>query len=105
MMIRPALMSVLTASVIALPAVAADTAQESCGYQSEVVAAIQQARLDRVKERNLSETLTAGEPSWPANYNAAIPLIAPWIYDQKMKVIRNDDLGAVWKEQCLAQTE
>ncbi len=91
--------------VVAAPAMAEETAEESCGYQADVVAAVQQARRDRVKERNLTETLTAGETNWPENYNAAIPLVAPWIYDQKMKVIRNEDLGAVWKEQCLGQTQ
>ena len=99
------LSAALLAAVISAPVAAAETAEETCGYQADVVAAIQAARLDRVKERNLSETLTAGEISWPENYNAAIPLVAPWIYDQKMKVIRNDDLGAVWKEQCLAQSQ
>lgn len=97
------LSAALFSAVIAAPVAGSESAEETCGYQADVVAAIQQARLDRVKERDLTETLTAGEMSWPENYNAAIPLVAPWIYDQKMKVIRNEDLGAVWKEQCLAQ--
>lgn len=102
---RFSLSAALLSAVIAAPVAAAETAEETCGYQAEVVAAIQQARLDRVKERELGEILTAAEPSWPENYNAAIPLIAPWIYDQKMKVIRKEDLGAVWEEQCLAQSQ
>ncbi len=105
MKILTALSAALLSAVVAAPAVAKESAEESCGYQADVVAAVQQARLDRVKERNLTETLTAGETIWPENYNAAIPLLAPWIYDQKMKVIRNEDLGAVWKEQCLAQSQ
>jgi len=103
MTIRTVLIAALTAAVFASPVSAADSSEETCGYQADVVAAVQQARLDRVKERDLTETLTIVEPSWPENYNAAIPLVAPWIYDQKMKVIRKEDLGAVWKEQCLAQ--
>ncbi|KAE9627903.1 hypothetical protein [Parasedimentitalea maritima] len=105
MTIRTALIPVLTAVLMASPVVAAESAKETCGYQADVVAAIQQARLDRVKERDLSDVLITDETSWPENYNAAIPLIAPWIYDQKMKVIRNEDLGAVWNEQCLAQSQ
>jgi len=105
MKILTSLSAALLSAVIAAPVMAEETAEESCGYQADVVAAVQQARLDRVKERNLTETLTAGEPNWPENYNAAIPLVAPWIYDQKMKVIRNEDLGSVWKEQCLAQSQ
>jgi hypothetical protein len=100
-----ALSTALLSAVIAAPVMADVTAEESCGYQGDVVAAIQQARLDRVKERTLSETLTAAEPSWPDNFNAAIPLIAPWVYEQKMKVIRNEDLGEVWKERCLDQIQ
>ena len=99
------LSAALLSAVIAAPVMAAVTAEESCGYQADVVAAIQQARLDRVKERNLAETLAAAEPAWPENFNATIPLIAPWIYEQKMKVIRKEDLGAVWKERCLEQIQ
>ena len=100
-----ALSAALLSAVLAAPVLAADTPEESCGYQADVVSAIQQARRDRVKERELSETLIAAEPEWPDNYNAAIPLIAPWIYEQKMKVIRNEDLGAVWNERCLDQIQ
>ena len=105
MKILTALSAALLSAVVAAPVMAVETAEETCGYQADVVAAVQQARRDRVRERNLTETLTAGGTNWPENYNAAIPLVAPWIYDQKMKVIRNEDLGAVWNEQCLAQSQ
>lgn len=101
-----ALSAALLSAVLATPVMADEvTAEDSCGYQADVVAAIQAARRDRVKERALSDTLIAAEPDWPDNYNAAIPLIAPWVYEMKMKVIRNEDLGAVWKERCLAQIQ
>jgi hypothetical protein len=93
----------LIACLAAPAAQAADSKAESCSYQAQVVAAVQQARLDRVKERKVAETLAEGEHDWPENYNAAIPLIAPWVYEQKMKVIRNEDLAAAWEELCLAQ--
>jgi len=93
----------LIAAALAAPAFAEDTKEESCGYQAQVVAAIQQARLDRVKERDVAETLTAADPAWPENYSAAIPLMAPWVYQQKMRVIRNEDLSVVWNELCLTQ--
>lgn len=105
MKILTVLGAALLSTVVAAPVMAEETIEESCGYQAAVVAAVQQARRDRVKERDLTETLIAAEPTWPENYNAAIPLVAPWIYEQKMKVIRKEDLGAVWKEQCLAQTQ
>lgn len=54
-----------------------DTKAESCAYQADVVAAIQQARLDRVKERDVPEAIAATNPTWPENYSVAIPLITP----------------------------
>lgn len=93
----------LIASLAATPLMAADTPEQSCAYQAEIVAAVQQARKDRVKERDVPAAIAATSPDWPDNYNAAIPLVAPWVYEQKMKVIRKEDLGAAWKELCLAQ--
>lgn len=97
-MIRPALVLAL----LATPALAEDSKEVSCGYQAQVVAAIQQARLDRVKERDVPETIAASNPTWPENYNAAIPLITPWVYEKKMRVVRQNDLSEAWKEVCLA---
>ena len=99
-MIRSVLAVTLT--LTAVPALADDKAQ-SCAYQAEVVAAVQAARLDRVAERNVEKHILASEPTWPAQYNNAIPLIAPWVYEQKRSVIRNEDLGAAWSELCLQQ--
>ncbi|MCE8538277.1 hypothetical protein KBY27_12530 [Ruegeria pomeroyi] len=98
-MYRYALVALLAAS----PLAAAETKQESCQYQADVVAAIQQARLDRVKERDVPTAVAATNPTWPANYNAAIPLIAPWVYQQKMRDVREQDLSAAWLELCLKQ--
>ena len=93
----------LIASLAATPLMAADTPEQSCAYQADIVAAVQQARKDRVKERDVPGAIAATNPDWPDNYNAAIPLVTPWVYEQKMKVIRKEDLGAAWKELCLAQ--
>ena len=95
--------AVLIACLLTTPALAAETKAESCGYQADVVAAIQKARLDRVAERDVPKAIAATNPTWPANYNNAIPLIAPWVYDKKRSVIRNEDLSAAWKELCLQQ--
>ncbi len=93
----------ILACLLAAPVHAAESKAESCGYQADVVAAIQQARLDRVKEREVPDTIAATNPAWPENYNAAIPLITPWVYEKKRRVIRNEDLSAVWKELCMQQ--
>ena len=88
---------------LASPALADDSKAESCRYQADVVGAIQKARLERVKERDVPGAIADTNPAWPANYNAAIPLIAPWVYEQKMRDIREKDLSAAWLELCLKQ--
>jgi len=98
-MIRTALALLLATATPVL----AQSKEESCGYQADVVAAIQQARLDRVRERDVPDAIAATNPAWPDNYNAAIPLITPWVYEKKMRIIRKEDLGAAWKELCLQQ--
>lgn len=106
-MTRFALM--IAATVCAAPLLASEDAAtpenltEVCGYQAQIVAAIQQARLDRVAEREVPDHILASDPEWPENYNAAIPLITPWVYEQKRRVIRNEDLSAAWNELCLQQ--
>ncbi len=99
-MTRFALFAALT--LMAAPAAAQDKA-ESCGYQADVVAAVQQARLDRVPEREVQDHILATSPAWPEQYNNAIPLIAPWVYEQRRKVIRNESLADAWTELCLQQ--
>lgn len=93
---------ILATAALATPALAQDK-EETCGFQAQVVAAIQQARLDRVPERDVQDHILANGPEWPENYNNAIPLITPWVYEQKRTVIRNEDLGAAWSELCLQQ--
>ncbi|MFC4669908.1 hypothetical protein ACFO5X_15190 [Seohaeicola nanhaiensis] len=90
----------LAAALLAAPAYAEDTQAESCAYQAQVVAAIQQARKDRVKEQDVPAAIAATNPTWPENYNAAIPLITPWVYEQKMHDIRQNDLAAAWSDLC-----
>ena len=98
MMIRLA----VAAALLASPLAAQDDKATSCGYQADVVAAIQKARLDRVSERDVPEAIAKTNPTWPENYNAAIPLMTPWVYEKKMRIVRNNDLAAAWEEVCLA---
>ncbi|WP_298846307.1 hypothetical protein [uncultured Ruegeria sp.] len=91
------------AAFLATPLAAQETKEESCKYQADVVAAVQKARLDRVKERDVVQAVADSGPTWPENYNAAVPLITPWVYEQKMRDVRKKDLGAAWLELCLQQ--
>jgi len=93
----------LFACLLATPSFAAETKAQSCGYQADVVAAIQKARLDRVAERDVPKAIAATNPTWPESYNNAIPLITPWVYEKKRRIIKTEDLSAAWKELCLQQ--
>lgn len=84
------------------PALAASAKETSCTHQAAIVAAVQQARLDRVKERAVPQAVQA-QATWPESFNTAIPLVTPWVYQMKMRDVKKNDLAAAWKEMCLAQ--
>ncbi len=87
---------------MAAPVSAASDAEIDCAYQADVVSAVRQARIERVKERKVPEYVQAMAPTWPEKYNAVVPLVAPWVYEMKMRDLKSSDLGAAWKEMCLA---
>ena len=93
--------NLLVAVLAATPAFAEDKSQEVCGYMSEIVDAIQQARLDRVPERKVRQAVLDGEPTWPERYNNAIVHMTPWVYEQRMRDVRKTDLGEAWREVCV----
>lgn len=102
-MLRAGVMAGLLAAGFAAPVWAQSADKKtSCGYQAEVVAAIQQARLDRVRERKVQAHVLE-KATWPENYNTAIPLLTPWVYEMKMRDVRDNDLAAAWTELCLQQ--
>ncbi len=76
---------------------------ESCGYQADVVRAVQKARLDDVAERRVEKTIRDSGPDWPAKYNVVIPLVTPWVYEQPIQQVREKDLGDAWNELCVQQ--
>ncbi len=94
---------VLAFALLATPSFAADTASESCAHQADIVAAIQQARLNNVSEADVEQTVLANGPTWPENYNAAIPIIVPWVYEQKLDGLRAQDLADTWNKLCLGE--
>lgn len=91
----------LVACLFATPLLAAETKEQSCGYQAQVISAIQKARLDRVKQADVASTIAASNPIWPANYNAAIPQLTEFVYSQKKRDLKKTDLGANMEQQCL----
>jgi hypothetical protein len=98
-MVRTAL--VLSFVFSATASFAEPTKEEACGYQGQIAGAVRQARLDGVKERRAEETVVAGNPGWPENYNNAVPLLVSWIYQMDNGTLKDNDLGALWTQQCI----
>lgn len=96
---------IATAFVLtATSATAASVSKEQdCAWQADVVAAIQAARLDRVKEADLAEAIAATNPSWPEKYNQVVTVLAGPIYDIKRRDLKSVDLGDQWKTACIAR--
>ena len=99
-MLRPALIAL----ALTVPLTAqAQSKQEDCTYQGQVVKAIQEARLDRVKQEDVAAHIAAQNPTWPDQYNAAIPLMTPWVYEQKRRELKKTDVGQLWYQLCMSQ--
>lgn len=90
-------------ALTALPASAQTEKEASCRLQADVVVAIQQARLDRVRERRVEKAILDTSPTWPEKYNNLIPILTPWVYELPMDQVRENDLGEVWNTACLNQ--
>jgi len=101
-MIKLTLAAALTLSAAAAPAFAASKKETDCAHQAAVVSAVQAARVARVPERKVKETVLAGEVTWPERYNNAIPLFSAEIYKLKVRDLKKTDLGEEWKATCLA---
>jgi len=89
------------ACLLATPAMAEKNKVESCGYQGDVMAAVQKARLARVKEGNVEQAILADNPSWPTQYNAAIAGLTKHVYQLKRRDLRKVDLGTQLRTQCI----
>jgi hypothetical protein len=96
-------LSIVLCVGVAAPAFAQTSKVDDCGYQSDVVAAVQAARVARVGERQVVSHIADSAPSWPEKYSAVVPLVTPWVYGMAMGDLRSADLKAAWNEMCLAQ--
>lgn len=93
--------SVAALILLSQPALAV-TKKEDCTYQAAIVAAVQRARLDGVKQADLVETIVPGNREWPESYNNAIPIFAAQIYGLKKRQLKKNDLGAEWMNTCMS---
>lgn len=104
-MIRSVAILGLLCSPIAVSAQQTDKKEDACAYESQVMGAVQQARLDRVKQEDVASHIAGTNPTWPEKYSNAIPDLANFVYAQKRRDLRNMDLASLWEEQCLATWE
>ena len=100
-MTRIALITVC--ALLAAPGFAQSDKDLDCTYQAQVVEAVRQARIDRVKERDVGDTVLSAGATWAESCSSAIPLVTPWIYDMRRRDVIKQDLAAAWKELCLAR--
>lgn len=91
------------AFAILLPTVglAAQSKEDACALQGDVVGAIQQARLDRVDQAEVIPTIYAANPDWPDAMKEALPGMVDWVYSMKRRKLRKVELGPVTETQCL----
>lgn len=101
--------TVLTAAVLAMtlsPALANEAQKQAdCQLQADLIGAVQKARLDRVRKDDVTQTLIAANPGWPTGVEKALPALTEHVYSFKRRDLRNVDLGAVTKQQCLENWE
>lgn len=91
----------LTAVLLAAPAYAAEKKEESCKYQGQVMAAVQAARLGRVKQADVEQVILDSEPDWPVRYSKAIPQLVTHVYAMKRRDLKSTELGPFLEQQCL----
>jgi hypothetical protein len=96
-------LSVVFCASLAAPVVAETAKEKDCGYQGDVVAAVQAARIARVKEKKVPDYVAEATPDLPEKYSAVVPLVTPWVYSMKMAEVKEADLSGAWKELCLTQ--
>ncbi len=96
-------LSAVVLCLMAVPAFAETAKEKDCSFQGDVVAAIQAARVARVKEKKIAAYIAETSPEWPEKYNAVVPLVTPWVYGMKISELKKTDLSAAWKELCVSQ--
>lgn len=100
-MLRSVFLFPLVFSAVPIMASADTDKDVVCGHQGDIATAVQDARLDGVRESNVEKTLRASDPSWPDNFSKAIPAVTIWIYGMDMALVKENDLGDFWKQECL----
>lgn len=91
----------LTLALTSTSALAQSDKEIDCGHQADVVAAVQKARLDGVREKNVRTSIEETNPAWPERYSNAIPVFAAQVYQIKKRDLKKVDLRAEWMGTCM----
>ncbi len=86
---------------IAFPAHAVSK-KKDCSYQAAVAKTVQNARMAGIPMDQVQDYIVKAKPSWPDQYNNAIPIFAAQIYQLKKKDLKNTDLGKEWMNTCMS---
>lgn len=92
--------AVAVAVMLGAAPINAQSKQEACGLQGQVVGAIQKARLDRVRRDDVVPTLVAANPDWE-KMSEAMPQMVEWVYSLRRRDLRKVELGPAAEAQCL----
>ena len=98
----------IAALLLATPGWAATDADEQervCQLQADMIAAVQTARLDRVRKDNAQSAILEANPDWPDGSAQALPPMIDFIYSQKRRDLRDVDLAGATKASCIENWE
>lgn len=87
-------------AMFATPGMAADK-ETVCRTQGELMGVIQQARLDNVREANLTAAVAEARPDFSQKVLATVPNVGGFVYDMRKRDLRKVNLADVTRQQCL----
>ena len=90
---------------LATPADAQSQKERTCAIQGAVMGAVQQARLDGVRQNKLVEAVQQANPDLSEEVLATVPAIGSHVYGIKKRDLRKVDLGQIAQTQCLENYE
>ncbi len=76
-----------------------------CEQSANLIGAVQQARLDRVRKARVADTVLAANPGLPDAVGTALPALVEYIYSIPRRDLKEQDLAATTLQQCLEQFE
>ena len=102
MIMKPIAVALTAALVMTSgPARAVSEKEADCQFQANLLSTVQKARLNGVSKDKLTDVIKASNPGLSESVLAAVPAIADHVYSINRKELKDVDLGAATKAQCL----